>query len=113
MPVMVTGGFRSIAGMVEAQEAGDLDVVGLARPLIADPEAPLRLLAGEVDKLVAPEATLSVFHILPWNYMQIARLADGPGPDVFLTGEAAMTAFAKLECRHIDARLGYRRLLVA
>ena len=70
MPVMVTGGFRSIAGMVEAQEGGDLDVVGLARPLIAEPEAPRRLLAGEIDKLLSPEASLSVFHILPWNYMR-------------------------------------------
>jgi 2,4-dienoyl-CoA reductase-like NADH-dependent reductase (Old Yellow Enzyme family) len=70
MPVMVTGGFGSIAGMVEAHEGGDLDVVGLARPLIAEPEAPRRLLAGEIDKLLSPEASLSVFHILPWNYMR-------------------------------------------
>jgi 2,4-dienoyl-CoA reductase-like NADH-dependent reductase (Old Yellow Enzyme family) len=109
MPVMVTGGFRSIAGMVEAHEGGDLDVVGLARPLIADPEAPLRLLAGEVDKLVSPEATLNVFHILPWNYMQIERLADGLDPDLSLTGEAAMAAFAKLEGRNMAALLDYRR----
>jgi 2,4-dienoyl-CoA reductase-like NADH-dependent reductase (Old Yellow Enzyme family) len=109
MPVMVTGGFRSIAGMVEAQEGGDLDVVGLARPLIADPEAPLRLLAGEIDKLLSPEASLSVFHILPWNYMQIERLADGLDPDLSLTGEAAMAAFAKLEGRNMAALLDYRR----
>jgi 2,4-dienoyl-CoA reductase-like NADH-dependent reductase (Old Yellow Enzyme family) len=109
MPVMVTGGFRSIAGMVEAQEGGDLDVVGLARPLIADPEAPLRLLAGEIDKLVSPEASLNVFHILPWNYMQIERLADGLDPDLSLTGEAAMVAFAKLEGRNMAALLDYRR----
>jgi 2,4-dienoyl-CoA reductase-like NADH-dependent reductase (Old Yellow Enzyme family) len=109
MPVMVTGGFRSVAGMVEAQEGGDLDVVGLARPLIAEPEAPLRLLAGEIDKLVSPEASLSVFHILPWNYMQIERLADGLDPDLSLTGEAAMAAFAKLEGRNMAALLDYRR----
>jgi 2,4-dienoyl-CoA reductase-like NADH-dependent reductase (Old Yellow Enzyme family) len=109
MPVMVTGGFRSIAGMVEAQEGGDLDVVGLARPLIADPEAPLRLLAGEIDKLVSPEVSLNAFHILPWNYMQIERLADGLDPDLSLTGEAAMAAFAKLEGRNMAALLDYRR----
>jgi 2,4-dienoyl-CoA reductase-like NADH-dependent reductase (Old Yellow Enzyme family) len=109
MPVMVTGGFRSIAGMVEAQEGGDLDVVGLARPLIAEPEAPRRLLAGEIDKLLSPEATLNVFHILPWNYMQVERLADGLDPDLSLTGEAAMAAFAKLEGRNMAALLDYRR----
>jgi 2,4-dienoyl-CoA reductase-like NADH-dependent reductase (Old Yellow Enzyme family) len=109
MPVMVTGGFRSTAGMVEAQEGGDLDVIGLARPLIAEPEAPLRLLAGEIDKLLSPEASLNVFHILPWNYMQIERLADGLDPDLSLTGEAAMAAFARLEGRNMAALLDYRR----
>jgi 2,4-dienoyl-CoA reductase-like NADH-dependent reductase (Old Yellow Enzyme family) len=109
MPVMVTGGFRSFAGMVEAQKGGDLDVVGLARPLIAEPEAPRRLLAGEIDKLLSPEATLNVFHILPWNYMQVERLADGLDPDLSLTGEAAMAAFAKLEGRNMAALLDYRR----
>jgi 2,4-dienoyl-CoA reductase-like NADH-dependent reductase (Old Yellow Enzyme family) len=108
MPVMVTGGFRSIAGMVEAQERGDLDVVGLARPLIAEPEAPRRLLAGEIDKLLSPEASLNMFHILPWNYMQIERLADGLDPDLSLTGEAALAAFVQLEGRNMAALLDRR-----
>jgi 2,4-dienoyl-CoA reductase-like NADH-dependent reductase (Old Yellow Enzyme family) len=108
MPVMVTGGFRSLAGMVEALEGGDLDVVGLARPLIADPEAPRRLLGDEIDKLLSPEATLNVFHILPWNNMQIERLGDGLDPDLSLTGEAAMAAFVKLEGRNMAALLDRR-----
>jgi hypothetical protein len=94
--------------MVEAREGGDLDVVGLARPLIADPEAPLRLLAGEIDKLLSPEVSLSVFHILPWNYMQIERLADGLDPALSLTGEAALAAFAKLEGKNMAALLDRR-----
>jgi 2,4-dienoyl-CoA reductase-like NADH-dependent reductase (Old Yellow Enzyme family) len=109
MPVMVTGGLRGVSGMVEAQEAGELDVVGLARPLIADPEAPRRLLAGEIDRLPSREATLNVFHILPWNYMQIERLADGLDPDLSLTGETATAAFAKLEGRNMAALLDHRR----
>jgi 2,4-dienoyl-CoA reductase-like NADH-dependent reductase (Old Yellow Enzyme family) len=108
MPVMVTGGFRSVAGMVEALEGGDLDVVGLARPLIADPEAPRRLLADEIDKLLSPEATLNPFHILPWNTMQIERLGDGLDPDLSLTGEAAMAAFVELEGRNMAALLDRR-----
>jgi 2,4-dienoyl-CoA reductase-like NADH-dependent reductase (Old Yellow Enzyme family) len=108
MPVMVTGGFRSFAGMIEAQERGDLDVVGLARPLIAEPEAPRRLLAGEIDKLLSPEASLNMFHILPWNYMQIERLGDGLDPDLSLTGEAALAAFIQLEGRNMAALLDRR-----
>jgi hypothetical protein len=103
-----TGGFRNVAGRVEALEGGDLDVVGLARPLIADPEAPRRLLAGEIDKLLAPEATLHAFHILPWNYMQIERLGDGLDPDLSLTGEAAMAAFVEIEGRKMAALLDRR-----
>ena len=108
MPVMVTGGFRSVAGMVEALDGGDLDVIGLARPLVADPEAPRRLLAGEVDKLPSPETTLNPFQILPWNSLQIERLGDGLDPDLSLTGEAALTAFAELEGRNMAALLANR-----
>jgi hypothetical protein len=54
----------------------------LARPLIADPAAPRRLLADEIDKLMSPEATLNPFHILPWNSMQIERLGDGLDSDI-------------------------------
>jgi hypothetical protein len=105
---MVTGGFRSVAGMVEALDGGDLDVVGVARPLIADPEAPRRLLGDEIDKLLSPEATLNVFHILPWNYMQIERLGDGLDPDLSLTGEAATAALVQLEGRNMAALLDRR-----
>jgi 2,4-dienoyl-CoA reductase-like NADH-dependent reductase (Old Yellow Enzyme family) len=36
MPVMVTGGFRTASGMVEALEGEELDLIGIGRPLIAD-----------------------------------------------------------------------------
>ena len=108
MPVMVTGGFRSVAGMVEALEGGDLDVVGLARPLIADPQAPRRVLAGEMDRLLSPEAMLNVFHIPTWNSVQIERLGDGLDPDLSLTGEAAMAAFVEAEGRNMKALLDRR-----
>jgi 2,4-dienoyl-CoA reductase-like NADH-dependent reductase (Old Yellow Enzyme family) len=108
MPVMVTGGFRSVAGMIDALERGDLDVVGLGRPLIADPQAPRRVLAGEIDTLLSPEATLSVFHVLAWNNMQIERLADGLEPDLSLRGEDALAAFAEIESKNMAALLDYR-----
>jgi len=106
MPVMVTGGFRSAAGMVDALEGGDLDVVGLGRPLIADPEAARRLLAGTVDRLPTP--SLNVLHIQPWHNVQLERLGDGLEPDLTLTGEAAVEIFGQLEGSNMAALLAHR-----
>ena len=47
---MVTGGFRTRAGMETALAGGDCDVIGLARPLCGDPEFARRLLARESDE---------------------------------------------------------------
>ena len=113
MPVMVTGGFRTAAGMIEALEGGDLDVVGLGRPLIADPMAARRLLSGEIDRTHAPEAGLNPFHILPWNNIQLERLADGLDPDLSLTGEAALAQFVEIEGRNMATLLEQRARLAA
>jgi hypothetical protein len=109
MPVMVTGGFRSTAGMVDALDGGDLDVVGVGRPLITDREAARRLLAGEVDQLPTP--TLHVLHIQPWHNMQLERLGDGLEPDLGLTGDAAACAFVELEAAKTAALLEHRARL--
>ncbi|TGD85490.1 NADH:flavin oxidoreductase/NADH oxidase family protein [Mycolicibacterium sp. CH28] len=106
MPVMVTGGFRTVAGMVDALASGDLDVVGLGRPLIADRSAVRRLLAGEIDRLPTP--ALDVLHIQPWHNMQLERLGDGLDPDLALTGEAAAVAFTELEAAKMGALLAHR-----
>jgi 2,4-dienoyl-CoA reductase-like NADH-dependent reductase (Old Yellow Enzyme family) len=105
MPVMVTGGFRTRAAMVEALEKQEADVVGWGRPLIADPESPRRLLTGQIDKLIEPAIAMSAnvplipLAVLRWNSMQIERLAEGLDPDLSLTGDTAMPAFFELETR--------------
>jgi 2,4-dienoyl-CoA reductase-like NADH-dependent reductase (Old Yellow Enzyme family) len=114
MPVMVTGGFRTRAAMIEALEKQGTDIVGLGRPFIVDPEWPGRLLAGQVDKLLEPNitmsgnASLSPLAVLRWNSMQIERLADGLDPNPSLTGDAAMAAFFELESRNTRALLEHR-----
>jgi 2,4-dienoyl-CoA reductase-like NADH-dependent reductase (Old Yellow Enzyme family) len=114
MPVMVTGGFRTRAAMVEALEKQEADVLGLGRPFIADPESPGRLLSGQIDKLLEPDiampanVALNAFAVLRWNSMQIERLADGLDPDPSLTGDAAIAAFFELESRNTRALLEHR-----
>jgi 2,4-dienoyl-CoA reductase-like NADH-dependent reductase (Old Yellow Enzyme family) len=108
MPVMVTGGFRSAAAMNEALEHGELDVVGIGRPLIADPRTPAKLLSGEITRAVAAEENVHLFHLLPWFNMQLERLADGHDPDLSITGEEAAAAFVPLETRITQALLARR-----
>lgn len=52
LPLMLTGGFRSIEGMADAVDSGAIDLVGLGRPLTVEPDVPADLLAGEVDRSV-------------------------------------------------------------
>jgi len=108
MPVMVVGGFRSAAAMIEALENGELDLVGIARPMIGDPDSPRRLLTGESDRLPAFEAGLGLLEFMPWNNMQLLRLAEGLEPDPALTGPDASAAFAEVERRNLEALLAHR-----
>jgi 2,4-dienoyl-CoA reductase-like NADH-dependent reductase (Old Yellow Enzyme family) len=108
MPVMVVGGFRTTTAMIESLERGELDVIGLGRPIIADPEIPKRILAGEVDRAPSPEAALHPFHLLPWNNMQLERLADGLDSDLSLDGADAVEQFTEIEIRNITALLQHR-----
>ena len=60
MPLMVTGGFRSKAGMEAALAAGELDVIGLARPLCGDPDVPNKLMSGDMENAPAYENDLVI-----------------------------------------------------
>jgi 2,4-dienoyl-CoA reductase-like NADH-dependent reductase (Old Yellow Enzyme family) len=113
MPVMVTGGFRTAAGMVEALETGDLDLVGIGRPFIADPLAGAKLLSGQADRVIAAEASIGLFHLLPWFNIQLERLADGLDPDPALSGEAAATVFGPLESAAFQRLLAARSRVAA
>ena len=63
VPLMVTGGFRTRAAMEQALASGSADLIGLGRPLCADPFGPSRMLAGE-RALKRHEDELALFP--PW-----------------------------------------------
>ena len=58
IPIMVTGGFRSRAVMEQAIESGEVDMVGLARPLCTQPNLPKLLLDQSIDEVDMHEARL-------------------------------------------------------
>jgi 2,4-dienoyl-CoA reductase-like NADH-dependent reductase (Old Yellow Enzyme family) len=100
MPVMITGGFRTLAGMEAALRSGDTDMIGIARPFCLDPDFPARMMAGSLDALPVPEDRLvlgkgywgpnSRSHAMRafnnqaqagWYYHQIERLGAGLDPE--------------------------------
>ncbi len=106
MPLMVTGGFRTRAGMASALGAapgeGDCDVIGLGRPLCWMPDFPRQLLAGTRDSIedlddrlrfrergwLSPQSSsvaakaLNAFAAQSWYYCQLFRLAEGKPAEI-------------------------------
>ena len=84
VPLMVTGGFRSVGGMAAAVASGALDLVGIARGMAIEPDLPLRLLAGqEPEHAVRPIRTgikaidrMALMEVV-WYSRQLRRLAKG------------------------------------
>jgi len=88
VPIAVTGGFRTAAGMRAALSSGATDLVGLARALAVDPQLPAKILAGEdyVAELSAPSTGLKVLDqagmlSITWYEHQLHRIADGKPAD--------------------------------
>lgn len=100
VPLMVTGGFRSAAGMNAALRSGALDFVGIARLMVIDPDAPAALLKGQDSQhSVRPIKTglkmvdrLGVMEIL-WYTLQLKRIAKGGEPR---PNESGLWAFMKM-----------------
>ena len=127
MPVMITGGFRTLAGMASALHSGDTDMIGIARPFCLDPDFPARMLAGSLDTLPVPEdrlvlgkgywgpnsrsSNMRAFNNQAqagWYYHQIERLAAGLPPQPELSPWRALLGhFSK------DFARAMRRKLVA
>lgn len=99
VPLMVTGGFRTVGGMNAALASGALDIVGLARLLAIDPDAPRALLAGrDAKRQVHPIRTgiakvdkMGVMEIF-WYTAQLKRIARGADPK---PNEGGLKAFLK------------------
>ena len=83
--LMVTGGFRSAAGMNDALQSGAVDIIGMARPLAAEPDLPARLIAGRATAAHKIELATSIKHLDSliqgaWYQVQLTRMARGQAP---------------------------------
>jgi len=86
VPLMLTGGLRSAAAMIDAIGSGAVDAIGLGRPLAYEPDLPARLLAGTTErarpvKLATGIRKLDDLLQLMWFQAQIHRMGEGRDPD--------------------------------
>ncbi|MDO8840600.1 MAG: NADH:flavin oxidoreductase/NADH oxidase family protein [Parvibaculum sp.] len=118
MPLMVTGGFRTLQGMNAALASATIDLVGLARPLCVDPAIPAKLLSGAAHETPAYEKTLRIgpgilgphsrFNLVKamngwgqqgWFCLQLLRMGAGQDPDPRMGVFSAFRNYAKNEAR--------------
>ena len=86
--LMVTGGFRTVAGMNAALESGACDFIGMARPFAVEPDVTNRLIAGQdvryaVDKIETGISMIDKMAIMEviWYAAQFKDIADGKRPN--------------------------------
>ena len=118
-PIMVTGGFRSQIGM-NAALSSVCQMIGVARPLCADPKAVKKLLLQEIEVLPIFEDRLSIsqkwlsidspitifkslnaLSIISWYYVQLRRMGDGLNPNLKLKPLVALFINEKIEKKTI------------
>lgn len=116
MPLMVTGGFRTRAGMEEALASGACQMIGLGRPLCVETDVPARLLDRRIER--APEwekrlrlgrgwlsenSPLNAIKMVNgwgaqgWYCLQLLRMGDGENPDVSMGVWRAFNAYRRHE----------------
>lgn len=118
MPVMVTGGFRSVSTMTGALAQDDCQLIGMGRPFCVMPDVPQRLLSGALDQAPTPEQTLRYgpgflgpnskndllrlinnFSTQAWFCMQLIRMGRGQDPDPHMSLMGAMVCYERFERR--------------
>jgi hypothetical protein len=104
---MVTGGFRTQAVMEAALASGEVDLIGLARPLAIEPDLPNRLLQGsDVSSSVHPistgiEAVDKLFPLeITWYTQQLHRMGNRQDPALDLGAWSAILFTLKDLGRH-------------
>lgn len=86
-PLVVTGGFRSSAGMLAALRSGATDFIGIARPMALDPDLPRKVISDSTFRLDLPRLTTGVAAFdtiaalnVSWYEHQLQRMAKNKAP---------------------------------
>ncbi|MFK8012501.1 MAG: NADH:flavin oxidoreductase/NADH oxidase family protein [Marinicellaceae bacterium] len=86
-PLVVTGGFRTAQGMLEAIQSQACDFIGLARPLAVDPDLPNKVINNSEYELKLRNLSTGVKAIdklamldITWYEFQLERMANNKPP---------------------------------
>ena len=86
IPIMLTAGMRSAEVMADIIESGIVQVIGMGRPLAGMPDAPKKLLSGELDSIPRFYGeSLPVMEQLRWFQKQMELMANGHEPELNMT----------------------------
>lgn len=102
IPIMVTGGFRTLDFCNKVLENKELDLIGFGRPFLIHDNFAKEFLAGSLAKVVDPEIKMPIKTYLDaaiagfYDY-QIAEIAAGRKIDLNYKGWQAVLRFTKNE----------------
>ena len=127
IPIIVTGGFRTRSAMESAIGNNACEMIGVGRPLCADPLSIKKLLSGEIEQLSCYEKSLSFgpwifspsspfrliqaingFGAQAWFYQQIKRLSRDEAPDLTMSVFAALRKALAEEGASVKALRSFR-----
>ncbi len=118
IPLMVTGGFRTKAGMNAALEVGATDIIGIGRPLCVGTDLPQKLLQNTIEQLptlelelklkegeVDPDTPAEMLEFINklgpglWFQFQVMNMGWGNDPDTELGLMAGMAALQENDAK--------------
>jgi len=88
VPLLLTGGFRTMSTMESALVNDELDFVGMARPFAINPDIPIEFQSGKIDYVKADIKRTGIKAIdklgmldIQWYNQQMRRMGDLKKPD--------------------------------
>jgi 2,4-dienoyl-CoA reductase-like NADH-dependent reductase (Old Yellow Enzyme family) len=101
VPLLLTGGLRSAAAMNQVVASGEVDLIGLGRPMTTEPDLPARILSGAAESAAAipVRSRIRLIHDFlqnAWYQSQLHRMGRGLDPDPGLSRlRAILATFAR------------------
>ena len=111
-PLVVTGGFRSTAGMNDALKNDATDFIGISRPLSADPDFSNKVLEGKHYRTDLKARSTGIKKLdrmtmidFLWHQQQIVRMSNAQEPDPNLSEWKAIWTNIKAMGRYSFRRM--------